>query len=189
MTWYDENETEEEYLNRTDTASTFGVGLLRLLGVLFVIALKFAIIFGLFVLSAYSISKKLVGQEATSFQIWGSTLLITYLLFCFIYFLKGIVIGFRLKRSMLWILPWVVCVLFCCVAPAYIVKTLVLSQFHPSNREELWSVILSWGAFVISLLYIYNMYQFKTPNAPYILRWAFYLGVKVSCYQKVTFEQ
>lgn len=185
LTWYYPDaipgESESDYFARKEdeeqssegTADLFG----GLISLVFYFA-KIAAIFGLFLFTAYRLSDKLLGSEADKLKIWGLTFLFIYLLFCVIFFLKGIIIVLRAKQNKLWILPWSICVLLCCVLPAYMIKSFVTAMFPLTERESFWSVLLSWGAFVFSVLYIYDIYQFKTPNAPRIFKWIFILGFK-----------
>ncbi|EEI94335.1 hypothetical protein HMPREF0765_0076 [Sphingobacterium spiritivorum ATCC 33300] len=53
-------------------------------------------------------------------------------------------------------------------------------MFSITERESILCIGLSWGAFVLSALYIYGIYQFKTPTAPKILQWSYALGLRVA---------
>lgn len=174
-------ESEEEYLARKAEERQHNSGSNLIYGIvsLFFFIVKTAAVLGIFIFAAYFLSEKVFGKETDSFKIFGFTLLFTYLILCIIFFLKGIVIGLRAKGNKLWILPWGVCVLLCCIIPAYIIKHLVISIFPLTERESTWSLIAGWGAFVLSVLYIYSIYQFKTPSSPRIFNWMFILGFKV----------
>lgn len=139
--------------------------------------LKCIAIFGLFVYAGYLLSQKVLGEEAEKFQLVCGSILFTYLIFCLIYFLKGIIIGLRSKNNILWILPWTICVLLSCVVPAWILKTLVtVILFNPIHQQENWQIGIGWGVFVLTLFYVYDIHQFKTPTAPRVLYWSFALG-------------
>lgn len=180
MNWNDPNETEEEYLARKDEESKSATGLMSMLFSFMFFFFKIAAVFGIFIYAGYFLSQKLLGNETETFKIWGLSLLFAYLLFCIIYFLKGIVIGLRSKNNKLWILPWIICILLCCIFPAFIIKTIVAGMFPITKRQDVWCLILSWGAFILSSFYIYGIYQFKTPSAPEVLRWSYTLGLKTS---------
>jgi len=173
-------ESEEEYNIRTRKESQSATGLMFEIVKLFLLILKIAVVFGVFIYAGYFLSQKLLGEEIDKFKIWGFTVLFTYLIFCIIYFLKGLIIGLRSKNWKLWILPWVICVLLCCVFPAFLVKSLVAGMFNITERQDILCLVLSWGAFALSLLYIYRVYQFKTPTAPKVLYWSYALGLKIS---------
>lgn len=171
-------ESESEYLDRKEAESRSTGNLIGVLVNICFILLKITAVLGLFIFATYFLSEKLLGKEADKFKVWGFTLLFTYLILCIIFFLKGIVIGLRTKGNKLWILPWGICVLLCCITPAYMIKHLVLSMFPLYERKNTWSLTVGWGAFIISTLYIYSLYQFKTPNSPRIFHWIFKLGFK-----------
>lgn len=173
-------ESEEEYIARKNGESQSATGLMFVVSKVFIFALKIFAVFGVFLYTGFLLSQKFLGAEADKPKIWVFTLIITYFIFCIIYFLKGTIIGLKANNRKLWILPWAICVLICCIVPAYIVKSLVASLFNPAERQGIWSIGLSWGAFVLFLLYVYGIYQFKTPNAPKILHWSYALGLKIS---------
>lgn len=173
-TYWEQREKEEK--ESSDSAS----GLLFMLVKFFFFGAKIAAAFGAFIYTGYLLSQKLLGEDSSKLKIWGSTILFTYLLFCFIFFLKGIIIGLRSKNRKLWILPWVVCIFLCCIVPAFLVQSAVSIMFNPAQQQQLWYTAISWGVFLLSLFYIYGIYQFKTPNAPRVLYWSFSLGLKVS---------
>lgn len=174
------DETENEYEDRkrkeSDSSSNLMFGIIQLL----FFGLKIAAIFGVFIYAGFLLSKKIWGEETDNFKLWGLTLFFTYLIFCFIYFLKGTIIGLRAKHRKLWVLPWSICVLLCCIIPAYIVKIMVESMFSLAERDSLWYIGVSWGAFVLFALYVYNIYQFKTATAPKIFYWTYAFGLKIS---------
>ena len=173
-------ESEEEYLARKRGESESATGLMFAVVKVFIFVLKAAAVFGVFLYAGFLLSQKLWKEDTDNFKIWGFSLLFTYLIFSIVYFLKGTIIGLRTRKRMLWMLPWSICVLLCCVAPAFIVKSLVAGMFSPTERESIWCIAFSWGAFVLFTLYIYGLYQFKTPTAPNVLRWSYALGLKIS---------
>lgn len=69
-----------------------------------------------------------------------------------------------------------ICVLVCCIVPAFIVKSFVAGMFNLREQQS----ILSWGAFILFSFYTYGIYQFKTAGAPKILHWSYAWGLKVS---------
>lgn len=176
-------ESEEEYQSRKQEEELqqrdSSTGVFEMFLTISILLLHIAAVFGVFIYAGYLLSLTLLGEETDKVKIWGFALLFTYLIFCIIYFLKGIIIGLRTRNLKLWILPWVICVLLCCIFPAYIIKSLVTGMFHVTKRQDIFCILISWGAFLLSLLYIYSIYQFKTPTAPRILYWSYVLGLKV----------
>ncbi|MBT2621877.1 hypothetical protein [Chryseobacterium sp. ISL-6] len=173
-------ESEDEYNIRKRSESESATGLMFVVVNIFILILKVAAIFGLFFYAGFLLSQKLWGDETDKVKLLGFSLLFTYLIFSIIYFLKGTIIGLRARKRMLWLLPWTICVLLCCIAPAFIIKSLVANLFSSTERESIWCILLSWGAFVFFSLYIYGLYRFKTPTAPKILSWSYGLGLKIS---------
>ncbi|WP_261511558.1 hypothetical protein [Chryseobacterium paludis] len=173
-------ESEEEYSTRKRNESQSATGLMfGVLGI-FISVIKIAVIFGVFFYAGFLLSQRLWGKETTNLKIWLFSIVFTYLIFCIIYFFKGTIIGLREKNRKLWMLPWTICVLLCCITPAFIVKSLISGMFSPTERLGVLCIVLSWGAFVLFSLYIYGLYQFKTPTAPKILYWSYALGLKIS---------
>ncbi|RRJ89826.1 hypothetical protein EG240_10540 [Paenimyroides tangerinum] len=179
MNWSDPNETEEEYLARKDEEVRASMGVMSMLMGFLVLFLKIAAVFGIFIYSGYLLSQKLLKGETDQLKIWGLSLIFAYLILCIVYFLKGIIIGFRAKNNKLWILPWIICIILCCIFPAFIIKAVVAGMFHITKRQDVWCLVFSWGAFLFSSFYIYGIYQFKTPSAPKFLYWSYNLGLKL----------
>lgn len=176
----DPGESEVEYIARKREESDATIGLMFVVVEGFIFFLKIAAIFGMFFYAGFLLSQKFWGEETDKFKIWSFSLLFTYLIFCIIYFFKGTIIGLQAKNRKLWILPWVICVLICCIIPAFIVKSFVAGMFNLTERQSILCIRLSWGAFILFSLYVYGIYQFKTPTVPKILYWSYALGLKVS---------
>lgn len=176
----DPGESEEDYIARKRGESQSATGLLFAVVKIFILFLKISVVFGVFIYAGYLLSQKLWGEETVNFKIWGFSIIFIYFIFCIIYFFKGTIIGLRAKNRKLWILPWAICVLLCCIVPAFIVKSLVTGMFNLTEQQDILCIGLSWSAFLFSGLYIYGIYQFKTPTAPKILYWSYALGLKVS---------
>lgn len=173
-------ESEDEYEARKSQESQAATGLMFVVFGVFIFVLKMGAIFGMFFYGGFLLSQKIWGEETSKFKIWGLSLLFTYFIFSIIYFIKGTIIGLRTKNRRLWVLPWAICVFLCCIVPAFIVKSLVVSMFKLTEQQGILCVGLSWGAFILCLLYIYGIYQFKTATAPKILYWSYAWGFKVS---------
>lgn len=174
------DESEQEYETRKDEESKSATGLMFGIAGVFTFVLKMVAIFGIFFYVGFLLSQKLLGAETNKFKIWCFCLLFTYVIFCVIYFFKGTIIGLRAKGRKLWIVPWAICVLICCIIPALIVKSMVSVMFNLRERQGIFYSGFSWGVFVLSSLYIYGIYRFKTPTAPKILNWSYALGLKLS---------
>ncbi|MBW4360517.1 hypothetical protein [Flavobacterium taihuense] len=176
----DPDESEQEYEARKNEESKSAIELMFGIVEVLIFFLKIAAIFGMFFYAGFLLSQKFWGEETDKFKIWSLSLFFTYLIFCIIYFFKGTIIGLQAKNRKLWILPWVICVLICCIIPALIVKSFVAGMFNLTERQSILCIGLSWGAFILFSLYVYGIYQFKTPTVPKILYWSYALGLKVS---------
>lgn len=174
-------ESEEEYIARKDEESQASTGLMFTLFGMFFSLLKTSAVFGVFLYAGFLLSQKLLGADAEKLKLWGFALLFTYFIFCIVYFLKGTVIGLRAGKRKLWLLPWVICVLLCCIVPAFIVKSAVSGMFfNLVERQGVWYNGVTWGAFILFSMYTYGIYRFLTPTAPRILYWSYAWGLKVS---------
>jgi hypothetical protein len=60
----------------------------------------------------------------------GLTAIVAYLLFSFIYFLKGVLIGLRTNRQIVWIAAWLICVIATCGIQAIIGQKFLESFFR-----------------------------------------------------------
>jgi hypothetical protein len=173
-------ESEQEYEARKNKESQSATGIMFGIAGVFIFVLKMTALFGVFFYGAFLLSQKLWGEETNKFKIWGFSILFTYLIFCIIYFFKGTIIGLRASKRKLWILPWIICVLLCCIVPSFIVKSLVAGMFNATERQGILCIGFSWGAFLLFSLYIYSIYQFKTPTAPKVLYWSYAWGLKLA---------
>lgn len=173
-------ESEDEYIARKSGESQSATGIMFVIVEVFIFVLKIAVIFGMFFYAGFLLSQKFLGEETSKFKILGFSLLFTYFIYCIIYFFKGTIIGLRAKNWKLWILPWIICVLLSCIIPALIIKSMITVMFNPTERQGILCIGFSWVAFILCSLYIYSIYQFKTPTVPKIFYWSYALGLKVS---------
>lgn len=104
----------------------------------------------------------------------GLTIAFSYLLFSFIYFIKGIMIGLRNAGRISWLALWLLCVVLTCGVQVIISQNL-LADFFTSRQianAELWS----WLGATSILILIYSHYQFLTNIAPGVIFWSYRLG-------------
>lgn len=104
----------------------------------------------------------------------GLTMALSYLLFSFIYFIKGVMIGLRNTGRLGWLALWLLCVILTCGAQVIIGQNL-LADFFTSRQianAELWS----WAGATSLLILIYSHYQFLTNIAPSVVFWSYRLG-------------
>lgn len=106
----------------------------------------------------------------------GLTIIISYLLFALIYFLKGILIGLRNNGRHSWFLLWILCVTVACGVQAAIVQAWLENVFSSRSiaNYELWSWI---GAGLVASI-IYSHYRFLINVAPRSVFWSYQFGFR-----------
>jgi hypothetical protein len=106
----------------------------------------------------------------------GLTILICYLLFALIYFLKGLLIGLRNSGRNSWFVLWMLCVVLTCGAQAVLAQAQLENIFSSRSiaNYELWSWL---GAALVGLI-IYSHYQFLTNVAPRSVFWSYQFGFR-----------
>jgi hypothetical protein len=152
-----------------------GIGLTR-----FVTRLIFSLLYSAFVyipllvLSYYLATRISDSYSNDLFIKSGLTILICYLLFAFIYFLKGLLIGLRNSGRNLWFVLWMLCVAVTCGAQAVLVQSWLENIFAGRSivNYELWSSLV---AGLVALI-IYSHYQFLTNVAPRSVFWSYQFG-------------
>lgn len=105
------------------------------------------------------------------------TIIVAYLLFSFVYFLKGILIGMRNNGRILWVAIWSLCVILTCGIQAVFGQILLEDFFQARHiaNYQVWSWI---GACAIVIL-IYSHYQFLTNMAPRSVFWSYQIGFAI----------
>jgi len=102
------------------------------------------------------------------------TLACAYVVFSFIYFLKGLLIGMRTRGQSLWIIVWITCVIVTSGIQMFISQNLLESFF--SSRSVVNHEVWSWlGAVAVGVL-IYSHYRFLTNVAPRSVFWSYNFG-------------
>lgn len=104
----------------------------------------------------------------------GLTIIVAYLLFSFVYFLKGILIGMRNNGRVVWVAIWSLCVIITCGIQAVLGQILLQDFFEARQiaNYQVWSWI---GACAILIL-VYSHYQFLTNVAPRSVFWSYQIG-------------
>lgn len=156
----------------------------------FVLRLMFSLAYSAFIYVPLLILSFYLAQSFSSFysnDIYikiGLTVIIAYLLFGFIYFLKGVLIGLRNDGRSSWIVVWLLCVILTCGAQAIIAQTIFEDLFAGRNiaNHLLWSWI---GAAIVAIV-IYSHYRFLTNVAPGSVFWSYRLGFLAVITTKIT---
>jgi hypothetical protein len=102
---------------------------------LFFWVIKTAAIYGPFLYAGYLIANKLALENKWYFVF--ALITIAYLLVCFIYWLKGMLIALRQKGNELWLVLFAVCVIISCVLPALFIKAMVETTFFHLSEDTL----------------------------------------------------
>jgi hypothetical protein len=109
---------------------------------------------------------------------FGLSLGLAYLLFAFIYLVKGLLIGLRTSGRFTWGLLWVMCVAITAGGQSLVAQNLLETFFESRNVAN--SQIWSWlGACLVALL-IYSHYQLLTNVAPRVVFWSYQFGFLLS---------
>lgn len=152
-----------------------------LIGWLFRIALS--IVYGAFIyapllLLSYMLVKEMAPLYSDDvFVKIGLTMIVCYLLFSLIYFLKGVLIALRNNKANTWLIVFVLCVLVTSGAQAMLTQDFFQGFF--AERSVANYLVWSWlGAGAVGAL-IYSHYQFLTNVAPRSVFWSYQLGFRL----------
>lgn len=106
----------------------------------------------------------------------GLIILLSYIIYCIFYFIKGIVISLKANRRVLWIPVLIFSVLFICSLQMKFVQAEFEQWLKPITTDyELWSGL---GSLLIGAL-LYVRYNFMK-DTPYLVLWAYNLGLGIS---------
>ncbi len=107
------------------------------------------------------------------------TILFSYLIYCLIFFLKGIMLALKSNGRRYWMLLYVLCIGITCSLPFIFIYQMFasLSEKNPQSGQELtiWGFVIGG---VVSYL-AYQKYKFLTDIAPRSVFWAYNAGFKV----------
>lgn len=141
--------------------------------------LKILIYFPL-ILTSYAIVSSIMKKDISSLLGFAVVILVSFILYLLVYFVKGILIGLKSNNKLLWILLFIICVTFTCVLPVYLVfdpiSSLVKSSSHSGNPNS----ILKWIFSLAFGVYVYFRYDFLTNKAPSIAFPAYQAGIDIT---------
>ena len=102
---------------------------------------------------------------------------VVYALECVAFFLKGWGIALQKRNSILWIIPWVICMFYGFAFPVYVLHFFTYNLFKPvpGNPTETLNLI-TWVVAGLMGIYIYSRFHFKRATVPIWTRWAFQIG-------------
>ncbi len=136
------------------------------------LAFKLLIYFPL-VFTGYIIATKLLDKQAHGILWVGTILFMAYVIYLFLYFLKGIILVLKFHRNLLWLPLLLIAISFTCILPVWLTwdtaTNLILKL--GGNTTIQWIFAIAFGA------YIYFRYNFLTNIAPRAVFPAYDAGV------------
>lgn len=100
-----------------------------------------------------------------------------YVLECVVFFLKGWGIALQKRNSIIWIIPWVICLFYGFAVPVYGIHILGYNLFKPATGNPTDTLnLITWIVAGLIGIYIYSRFHFKRPAVPIWTRWAFQMG-------------
>jgi hypothetical protein len=105
---------------------------------------------------------------------------IVYGIECLVYFFKGWAAGLKEKGRQLWIVPWLICVVYCFLFPSLLLHTFIFNLFRPAPGHPAGTLnIISWILGVSFSAYIYYRYERRSDWAFLLTSWAFRMGQRL----------
>jgi hypothetical protein len=127
------------------------------------VALK-ALVYSPLLFLGWVIAKQILTEKIDKI-LWIAVILLFAVVFYFIvYFFKGAVIALKHNKNLFWIPLFVLCVLFTCVLPVWIVFGYVKKFFTAYSEAN--NNLLTWIFACAFGLYVYSRYHFLTNIAP-----------------------
>lgn len=110
-----------------------------------------------------------------------SIIILAYLIGCFVFFLKGIMIVMKAAKSWRWVIIWFVCFTFVCLLPSraiYFMLEFSLGFSISAGRTgishyKFWSLAVT----VLAGAILYNRYGLTSDKSIKITSWAYKLGI------------
>lgn len=136
-----------------------------------------ALVYFPLIFTSFAIVSSIMKKEVSSLLGLSVVILVSFMLYQLIYFLKGIIICLKSNKRLLWIFPFIICVAFTCILPVYIVLDpigyLVKNGSHAGTENNVikWIFSLAFG------IYVYFQYNFLTNIAPGIAFPAYQAGI------------
>ena len=127
--------------------------------------------------TGYLISTHILEKKDNALAWMGLTISFAYILYAFIFFLKGILIALKSRGNFLWILLFVFCAGYTCVAPLWLFFDTIERLMFQLSKEQ--GTLLTWlFSFAIGG-YIYSRYQFLINVAPVFVAAFYQAGINL----------
>jgi hypothetical protein len=111
----------------------------------------------------------------------GFIVLFTYIFYCLMYFIKGIVMALKVNRKVLWMPLWFIAVLLTCGFQVSFIQYILEKSLNPPTGPVMENyILLSWMGALFGGVLIYRYYEFAKDSVPGLAFWAYRLGFKIS---------
>ena len=139
-----------------------------------------ALVYFPLIITSFIIVSSIMKKEVTSLLGLAVIILVGFILYLLVYFVKGILICLKSNNKLLWILPFIICVAFTCILPVYIVLDPVGHLVQSSSHSGTPNNVLKWIFSLAFGVYVYFRYDFLTNIAPSIAFPAYQAGINVT---------
>jgi hypothetical protein len=139
-----------------------------------------ALVYFPLIITSFIIVSSIMKKEASSLLGLAVIILVSFILYLLVYFIKDILICLKSNNRLLWILPFIVCVTFTCILPVYIVLDPVGHLVQSSSHSGSPNNILKWVFSLAFGVYVFFRYDFLTNIAPSIVFPAYQAGVNIT---------
>lgn len=137
-----------------------------------------AIVFFPLWFAGYIITAKILNKEDSAFAWLGLILLFAFALYQVVFFVKGLIIGWKDKGNLLWVIVLIICIGFTCIFPAFIIFEYMEPLMHDLSYKN--GSLLTWIFSIGAAIFIYSRYHFLTDLAPAAAYPAYQLGLSLT---------
>jgi len=139
-----------------------------------------ALVYFPLIITSFIIVSSIMKKEVTSLLGLAVIILVSFILYLLVYFVKGILICLKGNNKLLWILPFIICVTFTCVLPVYLVLDPVGYLVKSSSHSGTSNSILKWIFSLAFGVYVYFRYDFLSNISPSIAFPAYQAGINIT---------
>ncbi|PSL36174.1 hypothetical protein [Chitinophaga ginsengisoli] len=139
-----------------------------------------ALVYFPLIITSFIIVSSIMNKESSSLLGLAVTILMTFILYLAVYFVKGILICLKSNRKLLWILPFIICVAFTCILPVYLVLDPIGYLVQHSSHSNTPNNIFKWLFSLAFGVYVYYRYDFLKNIAPPIAFPAYQAGIDIT---------
>lgn len=139
------------------------------------LAFKLFIYFPL-VFIGYLIAAKFLDKNAHGLLWFTAIAFFAYLIYLFLYFLKGVVLSLKFRHNFLWVPLFFIAVTFACVLPIWLIWNTAANLIGKMGGDE----TMQWIFAIAFFVYIYMRYNFLTNIAPVFAFPAYHAGFHIT---------